>query len=74
LSSHVLDAASLVARGYTQSGRVPGGRMGYVFFWPWAAAPACIGALGLLGATLLWMYRLLQFAVLSGSFTTISGG
>ncbi len=74
MSSQVFDAASLVARGYTLSGRVPGGRVGYVFFWPWAAVPAWIGALGLLGATLLWMYRLLQFALLSGSFTTISGG
>ena len=65
MSSNVAEVASLVARGYTSSGQVPGGRYSHVFFWPWASILACLGALGLLAASLKWVYALLQFIVIT---------
>ncbi|MDP9379746.1 MAG: hypothetical protein M3Q29_06275 [Chloroflexota bacterium] len=74
MASQVREVASLVARGYTPSGSVPGGRYSVVFFWPWATIIGFVGALGLLGGTLLWLYRLLQFLLLAPILGVLMGG
>ena len=74
MSSEVLDVASMVARGYTRSGRLPGGRFDQLFFWPWATILACVGALGLFAGTLLCIYRLLQFFMIVAWVGLTSGG
>lgn len=60
MSSQVVDVATLIARGYTPSGRLPGGRVSLMLFWPWATIFACLGAVGLMAGSLTWLYRLVQ--------------
>lgn len=74
MATQVIEVASLVARGYTPSGRVPGGRLSVVFFWPWATILACLGALSLLGGTMLWVYRVIQFVLIALWFGVVAGG
>lgn len=61
MASEVIDVASLVARGYSHSGKAPGGRFGVKSFWPWVTILAGMGAVGLFAGTVLTVYRLLQF-------------
>ncbi len=65
LTSEVMDVASLVARGYTTTGRVPGGRYGHMFYWPWATIIACVSAFGLLAGSAAWLYRLFEVFLLA---------
>lgn len=65
MTADVVDVATLVARGYTTTGRVPGGRYGHVFYWPWATLLAGIGALGLFGGSALWLFRFLRYILVA---------
>lgn len=72
MSSEVLDVASLVARGYTRLGGLPGGRLSRVVFWPWATILACLGVLGFFAGTVLCVYRLLQFFLIAAALGLMS--
>ncbi len=73
LATQVFEVASLVARGYTPSGSVPGGRLSRIYFWPWATIVTGMGALALMAGTMLWVYRLIQLVLLAVWWGVVAG-
>jgi hypothetical protein len=59
-----MDIATLVARGYTRSGKAPRGKLSRLYLWPWATLLGSVTAIGAVGAALLYLYKLIHFLAL----------